>query len=175
MISLKTKKHLDAVQNHTEGEYAYVEDEKRIYQYCEADGGWEPVGAGTEINTGMTLYEVNQNVINNLPPLDEYELDVKETLIKGFIKDKGHKYYMLLNNELHYYTVFVTGLFNAPKDNAPIQKEITNCLFHMGDVKSIELTEDKSAVEIWITREGEEKTSHVFYLFPYDDGVIECE
>ena len=80
---------------------------------------------------------------------------------------------MLLNNELHYYTVFMVGLFNPPKENGPVQREITTCLFKIGDIKSVELTEDKKAIEIWVT--GDDNTSHVFYLFPYDAGVIKCE
>lgn len=174
MISLKNKKMLDALPNHTDKEYALVEEEKRIYQYHEESDSWEPVGAGTEINTGMTLYEVNQAVVNKLEPLDEYVLSAKEVLIKDFIKNSKNKYYMLLCNELHYYTVFVTGLLNPPKENAPIQREITTCLFKMGTVKSIEETPDKNAIEIWVTTD-EDKSSHMFYLFPYDEGVIECE
>lgn len=170
MLSVKNKTMLNALQNHDDGEYVYVEEESKIYQYHD---GWQETKAGDVIDTGMSLYELNQNVVSQMPTLDEYVLDVKETLIKSFIKETKNKYYMLLNNEWHYYTVFVVGLLNPPKDSGPVQREITTCLFKMGEVKSIELTEDNKAVEIWVT--GDDNKAHVFYLFPYDNGVIECE
>ena len=46
---------------------------------------------------------------------------------------------------------------------------IMSCL--QGDVKSIELTDDGGAIEIWSVIDGE---AYEFYLFNYEMGVIVC-
>ena len=46
---------------------------------------------------------------------------------------------------------------------------IMSCL--QGDVKSIELTDDGRAIEIWSVIDGE---AYEFYLFNYEMGVIVC-
>ena len=41
----------------------------------------------------------------------------------------------------------------------------------LGDIKSIEVTEDGGAIEIWYTAHDD---SYVMYFFPYDAGVVVC-
>ena len=48
---------------------------------------------------------------------------------------------------------------------------IDECLPNRGRTKSIELTENQDAVEIWISIEGE---SYCYMFFPYDAAIIEC-
>ena len=76
-------------------------------------------------------------------------------------------YYMLLCKDISYYTLFIKDANS--KDN--FGSEVIACAEYLGDVKSIELNEDKSAIEIWFTNQN---SSYVMYLFNYEDGVILC-
>ena len=75
---------------------------------------------------------------------------------------------MLLNNEMKYYTVFETGCEDG---DATFVQEVMNLLKYFDNVKSIELVNDDTAVEIWATLNGE---LGAFYLFDYNKGVIRC-
>ena len=48
--------------------------------------------------------------------------------------------------------------------------ELILCLHSIGVIKAIDMTEDSSAVEIWIMDDNNEVTC--LYLFPYDDGLV---
>lgn len=117
----------------------------------------------------MTLYELNQAGYNSLPSFTEEDFNNSINLIEKFIAKKdafGHNYWMLLNNESRYYT-----LFNE-KENFSAHYYFVNTLLEvikeLGEVKSIEIKED--AIEFWIVYQGECK---VFYFFNYTQGVIE--
>ena len=53
---------------------------------------------------GPTLYELNKQIIAQMPILNEDEIRrCSDTLLKYFVKNSD-SYYMLLCNELNYYT-----------------------------------------------------------------------
>lgn len=79
------------------------------------------------------------------------------------------RYYMLLCRELNYYTVFQRQ-FTGLEDFGDV---VIECLENLGNIKSIEVTEDKTAIEAWIVNSDNE--AHVVYLFNYDQGVIICK
>lgn len=170
MISVKTKEELNALQNHVDGEFIAVEDTREVYQY--KDGQYNLVDANTEIDTGVTLYELNQTAVDSLPTVDDYQITSCELKVEDYVKNKNNKYYMLLCNELKYYTLFVDD--SGAKDaEAPTHLEMMNCLRKLGDIKSVEPTEDNGAIEAWVQCFGD-NVSHVFYFFGYDLGVINC-
>jgi hypothetical protein len=76
---------------------------------------------------------------------------------------------MLLCRERYDFTLF--NLLN--KNDLSLAsgiKELKECLENRGAIISIDLTENKDAYEIWIKIDDE---PFVYYLFPYDLGVIE--
>jgi hypothetical protein len=107
-----------------------------------------------------------------LPDMTEEQVFDKETIIKGYINNQKAIYYMLLCNDLRYYTVFQS----IKTDNPclyPVWTEAIACIQEFADsIKSIELTEDKSAIEIWIQQNN---NIYAMYLFNYDSGVIICD
>ena len=118
-----------------------------------------------------TLYDFNKQLMSQAKELRR--IDFKDSLneIKDFIKEKDNKYFMLLCKERSDYTVFV--LFkNEDFDRQIFKKELSECLANRGQVLSIEKTKDKQAYEIWIKVDEE---AFVYYLFPYDLGVIEVK
>lgn len=118
-----------------------------------------------------TLYDFNKQLMSQAKELRR--IDFKDSLneIKDFIKEKDNKYFMLLCKERSDYTVFV--LFkNEDFDRQIFKKELSECLTNRGQILSIEETKDKQAYEIWIKIDEE---AFVYYLFPYDLGVIEVK
>lgn len=114
-----------------------------------------------------TLYEVNKNIVlKNLKDLEGKELNSKQIIIKDWLHKINNKYYMMLCNELKDYTVFLCK-DDQEKDMA--ECIIKECLPNRGYVRSIEITEDKQAVEIWLVINEE---AYVYYLFPYDQGIV---
>ena len=122
----------------------------------------------SEIMMG-TLYDMNKAAIINMPSLTNSELKKNLKKIKQFFLDKTDKYFMLLNRETYNFTLFNLGNKNeiAMKQ---IMDDFKECLDNRGRIVSIE-TDSAGNYEIWIVDDFNEAL--VYYLFPYDLGVIE--
>lgn len=123
-----------------------------------------------DVDLGATVYDANKQLVKQTEkPLTHPELANKQLLLEGFFENIK-KYAMLLCHEQRDYTVFnldeksVTSPFTAAK-------ETIACCINRGSVLSIEKTEDNIAFEIWISIDDE---PFCYYLFPYDEAVIEC-
>lgn len=124
-----------------------------------------------EINAG-NLYEMNKAIMQSdkIKNLTKEELNKKKRNIKTFIEEKQGTYYMLLCHEQRDYT-----LFNLKATSTAIHqaaKEVILCCMNRGEVVGIDKTDDGLAYEIWIMIDDE---AYCYYLFPYDQAVIECE
>lgn len=127
------------------------------------------------------LYDVNKTIVEqNIEALTDEQLQEKKNLIVDFINNSNNAYYMLLCNDRKDYTIFHRrwdGAIEQFLDNAGTIEDtlekilIDECLPNRGRTKSIELTQDNDAVEIWISINGE---SFCYYFFPYDAALIEC-
>lgn len=115
----------------------------------------------------MNMYEINKIGYAGLPEMTVDEIQKAIPRIKQFLSDNPSEYYMLLNNECNYYTLFTF----EDKDYKfkEMASEIISIVIPLGKIKSIELTEDNMAMEFWIEYDGE---CRVFYLFDYARGVI---
>ena len=124
-------------------------------------------------NLQMNIYDINKQVISQMPCLTIEELEEKaDTLITEYQNEQKASYYMMLCNELRYYTLFHIDEFDGGSQLSCFSNEVLSCLISFTDnIKSIEITDDKTAIEIWITKDEE---TYVMYLFNYDTGVIEC-
>ena len=117
-----------------------------------------------------TLYDLNKNLVQkNISALEEGVLNSKKEIVKNFLRDTKDTYYMLLCHEQRDYTVFKIDTLEDSKYNEMISILIDECLRNRGKIKSIELTKDKQAIEIWLMIEEE---AFVYYLFPYGEAVI---
>lgn len=118
----------------------------------------------------VTLYELNQNIINTLPPLDgDGESKALDNFLKWFSQNEHiiENYYMLLCNQLKYYTVFHLNT----KDIENFWKELLDICKECGTIKTMEI--DTNGIwAIWLDWQNEGEC-HCFYLFPYDRGVVE--
>ena len=164
--SIETLELLKALPLSKEGDIFFVESEKCNYVYHNNE--WIPEDTQSEAVIGIgSLYDLNKEIMSQMPGLTPENWMKAYDLLNEFIVSKNNKYYMLLSHEFRYYTLFVR---NGASEQ-PIELAVGDCL-HNWVVKSIELTNNNDAIEIWA--EVPEVGTIVFYFFPYDLGVIEC-
>lgn len=177
MLSVPSLAALKALQNCEDGEIIFVEDLKQDYYLNE--GEWIPyyvkeaVTTTAESDSKMDLYNLNRMLMSQMPDLSHEDIINAKKTIRGFVNLNGEDTsgaYMLLCHELRYYTVFL-------KDKAHYDEKmedvVIECIENLGIIKSIDLTEDKLAIEIWFVHHETEEP-FVAYLFNYDEGVILC-
>lgn len=119
-------------------------------------------GGGLELG----LYDLNKQIIEQLPTLTPEELENKEETINELHKKYNNEFYMLYGKEISYFT-----LFKLNKNTTQFGNEVIDCLKNVGFIKSIDKTETEDAIEIWVQPETIESTC--LYLFPYDSGLVE--
>lgn len=115
-------------------------------------------------NLELGLYDLNKQIISQLPSLTDEELDKKIDVIDDSYIKCVNDFYMLYGKEISYFTLF--------KVDEPIYfaKTVLDCLNEIGEIKAIDPTEDGFAIEIWVQPTNEEPTC--LYLFPYDNGLV---
>ena len=125
----------------------------------------------TEFAMG-TLYDLNKGLVQqNEIKLSEGVLNSKKQIITDFIKKCNNSYYMLLCNERKDYTVFRWVNISNDDDAKEIaQILVDECLINRGEIRGIDLTKTKDAIEIWMVIDDE---AYVYYFFPYDNAIIE--
>ena len=130
----------------------------------------------TEFALG-TLYDLNKGLVQqNEIKLSEGILNSKKEVIKNFLIKANNNYYMLLSNERKDYTIFTMGSNDGytyeDKSKKLVSILVDECLVNRGEIRGIDITKDKGAIEIWMSIEGE---SYVYYFFPYDTAIINMD
>lgn len=169
MIKVKDLKTLKALPNHKEGELALIEKGNKVYVYKENKWvKYDPKDGGLTVS----LYDVNKMAMPNLPDLTDEQIDEAKKMVKDFIPQDS-TFWMLLNNEKRYYTVFqLTKVQNVLLINK-IEDEFIECLKEIGTIKSIEKVDDNT-IEAWVI-DKEDSEAYAYYLFNYDKGVVICK
>ena len=124
-----------------------------------------------EINLG-NLYDFNKEAMKIEKPLDPIQFNVKTNEIAQDMWDCADcasiQYWMLLCHDRRDYTLFNVI---AAIDSKPIVKELRPTLTNRGQILTIDKQSD-GAWEIWI-RDNETEENFAYYLFQYNNGVIE--
>ena len=115
----------------------------------------------------MSLYEYSKQVVANEVPMDPILFNQK--MIEVSMDMVEHTYMMLLCHDRRDYTIF--HIANANKKIAA--KEISETLYNRGKILLVDKQKDGSW-EIWI-RDSLTDENFAYYLFPYDNGVVEVE
>lgn len=173
MINIDTYHNLMRIKNKEQGELALVKENGTIYKYENEHWNKQEISANKEASQKLTLYGLNKMIIPQIPSLTEEELTHKQKDIISFImeclKNTGGKYFLLLSRDIGYYTLFNTQYSLAENS---IADEIYECLEAIGEIKSIEPTEDNDAIEIWVVDSN--NNAEPFYLIDWTEGTIEC-
>lgn len=143
-------------------------DDPVMYSYY-SNGSWleseEPVAAVKGMSMGVSLYELNKQLVEQNGPLTNAQ--EKIGLINSYRDETGAGFYLLYGKEISYFTLF-TSIFQEYEFET-LGEAVFECLENVGEVYSVERTEDQAAIEIWVKSE-EEITC--MYLFPYDTGIV---
>ena len=120
-----------------------------------------------------TLYDMNKQLMTQTAkPLSPMELVPIQYKLSEWFNWEIDCYAMLLCHERRDYTVF--RLYGDPPMNsdppAVATNELLSLLTDRGEILAIDETEDK-AWEIWLKINEE---PYCYYLFNYDNAVIEC-
>ena len=153
---------------------AYLKEQERLVEEAQAKAK-ELAESGSNELASVSLYELNQGIINGMPALSEDGVLKRAQLFFDWVAENKGNYYMLLNHELHQYTVCHTRNHTGFPDDDPIDlddfwSELLDTLKYVGTIKEMEV--DSGAWSIWVDWQ-DEGTCHCFYLFPYDGGVVE--
>ena len=122
-----------------------------------------------QINTGITMYDINKQLIEKLPSkITNGQLKECKEILK--LLEKQGTYFMLLCNDIHYYTVIT-------KTDDNMQQTFYNTVIELlqdnGVIQDILWSnDDHEAVECWIKNEN---GVFMFMLFPYDWGIVKCQ
>lgn len=166
--SEKTLKTISKL-SHQEGEVVFCQDTNRCYIWQNGEYQVLTIDCASGEGLQMTLYDLNKNIIEQLPVMDESAREELNQAVNKFHEDKHAKYYMLLCHERHYYTVFVarTGLVSI-YHNSSFGKDLLECVDCVGQIKTYEVNDNE--IEIWFT---DDQGTDCMHLFPYDAGVVE--
>ena len=117
----------------------------------------------------MNIYELNKAGYANLPSLTPEQIEASKPALIQFLTTFSSRYYMLVNNESHYYTLFTYG---GLSNIETLADEILSIVKELGEIKSIE--RNKRMMEFWIV-DKVDKECRLYPFFDYSRGVIEVE
>lgn len=122
------------------------------------------------VSSQMTVYDFNKMMYAQMPAISQDRLDKGIKDINRLYARTSDSYYMLLCKEESYYTLFLE------KSAGKLGYIVTEVMKELGEIKSIDPTDNEDAIEIWLTwnKENDDEVSRTscFYLFPYERGVI---
>lgn len=120
----------------------------------------------------MTIYEMNQASYGKLPTMNDEEIAAARKLLLDYLNQHRGNYYMLLNHETSYFTLFHQ---ESPQFRHLTADNVLAILRELGEVKSIEYTNDQMAIECWVSYLGDPEDTHMYLLFDYSRGVVESK
>ena len=113
----------------------------------------------------LNLYDLNKQLISQLPPLDEVR--IQET-IKALNDWRKANLYMLYGKEISYFTL-ISHDESGKADFDTFGDSVVTVLNEFAEsIFAVDILND-SAVEIWVNYNGEPT---VLYLFNYEDGMV---
>lgn len=113
----------------------------------------------------MNLYDLNQSIISQLDPITDFTDSIE--LINSWASKEPDEYFMLLNKDTSYYTLFKAKTKKKLEFNS-LGEAVITCLKEISNLRSVSLAE--GAIELWADFEDDLR---YFYLFPYDKGIVE--
>lgn len=161
-----TSKIIKALPNCKEGETVFNTDTQKGMIYKK--GKWEEIRVdGQGLN--MNLYDLNKSIVAQLPDIADFNEKIE--LINEFYQTSINQYYMLYGKEISYFTLFAKQGDFYINGIESLGVNVIDCLKAFKSVKSIDYTENKDAIEIWVS--DEENNVTCLYFFPYDNGVVD--
>jgi len=165
IIEVPNKAALDALQNHSDGEIAFCEEEGIYFSYHNEEWVPVPIERNAKGEFSLNLYALNKQIVAQLPPFDIQRLqDAKETL-ENWHKDNCP--YLLYGKEMSYFTLFIP---TDDKEEDSFVDCVFDCLASISNtIYSFDVASE-NAIEIWMDNGDGEATA--LYLFDYSEGMV---
>ena len=116
-----------------------------------------------------TLYQFNKTAMTSFPALQD--LSSAEKLINDYTLKFEENIYMLLCKDISYYTIFRQEDLIATEFSTLGDAVLTCVKEDLGEILSVELTEDESGIEIWFKNKDQE--AFCMYLFNAKPLIVE--
>lgn len=114
-------------------------------------------------------YDIHKQLYAQIEPNQE-RIDKQLTNIGAWFSAKYPcKFFMCMCKEINWYTVFHMKSMNYNK----AKDEIEKTLRFRGEIIDIEYVHAEDAYECWV--KNSENEIEMYYLFPYDWGVVEID
>lgn len=120
----------------------------------------------------MSLYDCNRQLMSNCQDLTTEEIQNKISYLETWFEGHPDKYFMLLCNELNYFTVFHQCTTTFGSFTKLAQEILDFVTKYIGNVKAIDI-DTNDVIAIWGWQQEKDELPHCFYLFPYGQGVVE--
>ena len=118
------------------------------------------------VQMNMSLYDLNKNIIFNLPPQDENILNKNFRNINSWFCKYDNPWFMLMCKERSDFT-----LIHITKNNYfKAVQELKEILQERGAISSLQYNQDQDVWEIWVK---DEKEAYVFMLFEASWMIVE--
>lgn len=113
----------------------------------------------------MNLYEFNKNLYKSVPAMSASNV---QTVIKEYLEKYPSSFYLMLNHDKHYYTVFHVEDIDHMITNKSVHT-IWSIVRELGEVVDA-MIGDNGMLEFWIRQDPE--TILMFGFFNYERGVV---
>lgn len=134
-----------------------------------------PLDENATVSTGITIFEMNKNIVSKEPEFDFTDTEASEALtqniLKWFNQDcPPNTYYLLYGRDIHYVTLFKTPDGEATPLSAI---ELLRTIAEVGHLISMDFNTETGAscIEIWVRTD--KSKAELLYLMPYDAGLVE--
>lgn len=158
-------KDLSEITNPQDTDYALVNKEKQQKTYIYKNSSWEEVNSEINING----YELMKTAVLQMSDYNLAQIEQAKNEIIKFREKNPAQYYMMLNRDYNYYTLFnYDKTNNIPEDK--FEEAVMDCILNQGSIKNIGFEKGTNKLEYWV--KTDENNCSVGYLFPYDEGVV---
>lgn len=132
-------------------------------------GEWITIENSTckDTSLSMNLYDLNKSIMSQLDPLSDEALNKYIQTINDWAAKQPDTFFMLLSNDIHYYTIF-RGRNKKNLEFQGLGQAVITCLKEIAPIHDITLTDN--GIEIWANYEDD---MTYFSLFPYDRGIVD--
>ena len=116
-------------------------------------------------NVVMNMYEINQQIISQLPDHTEEQLQKDIEIINEFDKTQKTNSYLLLCKEISYFTGFV----REDSNKESLGEVVVDCIKYVGKIKDID-NSNPVYLDIWFTTKS--GVTHCMHLFDFQYGIV---
>lgn len=120
-----------------------------------------------EAKIGISLYEMNKQLMSKEPLLTEQEIEEKIDELSKTINNSQARAWMLLCNERQDYTIFLHS-FHSKLENQ-LKEDMKETFLNRGNLVSID-KQETGAYEIWIKIDNE---CFCYMFFDYSNAIID--